>query len=130
MIRQFLTPFIIGLVTFTFILVLHYLFLMMDMFLNRGVDLWIIVRMSSLVLTMLLPLSIPMATLLAALLSYGRLSEDGELIALRSSGCALFQYSLPNFLLALCFSLILVYFNLILELQSKDEFSFFNLKYS
>lgn len=114
MLRQFLSPFGIALVTFTFVLVFHHLFLMMDMFLNRGVDLWIIIRMSSLVLTMLLPLSIPMATLLAALLSYSRLSEDGELIALRSSGCALFQYSLPNFVLALVLSLVLVVFNLIL----------------
>ncbi|MBI2119596.1 MAG: LptF/LptG family permease [Elusimicrobia bacterium] len=128
MIRQFLSPFCIALVTFTFILVLHYLFLMMDMFLNRGVDLWIIMRMSSLVLTMLLPLSIPMATLLAALLTYGRLSEDGELIALRSSGCALFQYSSPNFILALCFSLILVYFNLILVPQATRGFKELHLR--
>jgi len=108
--KEYLPPFGVGLLVFTFLLVLHHLFLMMDLFLNRGVELFIILRMVFLIFLMFLPLSLPMAALLAALISYGRLSEEGELTALRSAGCTLGQYGTPNIIFALLISFFLVFF--------------------
>jgi len=121
-IREFFPPFIIGLAVFTFLLVARQLVLVMDLFLNRGVELGILLKMSGLILPMFLPLSIPMAALLAALLAYGRLSEDGEITALRSAGLSLFRYSWPNLALGLVLSLLLVYFNLNLAPRAAMEF--------
>ncbi len=119
---EFLHPFGIGLLTFTFVLTLHYLFLMMDLFLNRGVSVWLILKMAGLVLPMLCPISLPMAALLASLMAYGRLSEEGELTALRSSGCSLFRYTSANLLFGLFLSLILIYFNLFLAPKATGSF--------
>ncbi len=126
--RQFLPTFLVGLAIFTFLLVINQLFLIMDLFLNRGVALDILLRMVGLILPMFLPLSIPMAALLAALLSYGRLSEEGEITAFRSAGMALFQYSWPNLLFGLAVSALLVYFNLNLAPQAAMEFK--NMHYA
>ena len=122
MLREFLPPFAVGLFIFTLLLVVNQLFLLMDLYLNRGVDLFIILKMVGLVLPMFFPLSIPMAALLAALWSYGRLSEDGEITALKSSGCSLFLYSWPNLALGLALSLTLVYFNMELAPLATMEF--------
>jgi len=120
--KEYLVPFVVGLLVFTFLLVLHHLFLMMDLFLNRGVDLLIILRMVFFIFLMSLPLSLPMASLLAALISYGRLSEEGELTALRSAGCTLAQYASPSIIFALFISFFLVFFNLSLAPRATLEF--------
>jgi lipopolysaccharide export system permease protein len=119
---EFLPPFLVGLLVFTFVLILHHLFMMMDLFLNRGVELLIILRMVGLILPMFLPLSIPMACLLAALIAYGRLSEDNELTAFKSAGCSLPHYSVPNLLFALLLSFGLVFFNLYVAPRSTQAF--------
>jgi len=41
-----------------------------------------------------------MATLLAALMTYSRLSSDSELIALRSCGVSIYRLVLPAFILS------------------------------
>lgn len=120
--KEFFPSFGLSLLLFTFILISHQLFLIMDLFLNRGVGLELILKMTIPILLTFLPLSIPMASLLASIISYGRLSEDGELTALRSAGCALSQYGSPNILLALLFSIFLVYFNLNIVPQATTEF--------
>lgn len=121
-IREFLPPLGVGLLVSTFVLILHQIFLMMDLFLNRGVETGTILKMAGLIIPMFLPISIPMASLFGALISYGRLSEDGELTALRSSGCAHIQYVWPNVFLGLVFSLFLIHFNLNLAPRSTAEF--------
>ncbi len=127
-VKQFLPPFLVGLAIFTFLLVINQLFLIMDLFLNRGVDLGILLRMVWLIFPMFLPLSIPMAALLAALLCYGRLSEEGEITAFRSGGLALIQYCWPNLLLGFLLSLLLIYFNLNLAPEANMEFK--NIHYA
>lgn len=122
MVIEFLPPFGVGLLVFTFVLILHHLFLMMDLFLNRGVDIGVIAHMALLTLPMFFPLSVPMACLLGVLLSYGRLTEDGELTALRSGGCSLWQYGLPILAVAFFFSLGLVFFNLSLVPRASQKF--------
>jgi len=65
--KEILPPFGIGLLVFTFVLTLNHLFDMMDLFLNRGVGLPIILQMVSLFLPMFFPITLPMAVLLAAI---------------------------------------------------------------
>ncbi len=121
-VKEFLSPFCVGLLVFTFLLVLNHVFRMMDMFLNRGVESWTIIKMTFLVLPMFLPMSVPMACLLATLLCYGRFTEDGELTAFRSGGLPLSSYGMPSVWMGLLFSLILVFFNLFVAPLATREF--------
>lgn len=56
-------------------------------------------------------LAFPMATLLAALITYSRLSSDSELIALRSCGVSIYRLVLPAVVLSLIVTGITFVFN-------------------
>ena len=84
-------PFLISLLMITFILFINFLLRAIDRFLGKGLDILIILEYLFLNLAWIIALSIPMAMLLATLATFGRLSEDNEINALRSSGIS-FQY--------------------------------------
>ena len=90
--REMSYPFLISLLMITFILFVNFLLRAIDRFLGKGLDILIILEYLFLNLAWIIALSIPMAMLLATLATFGRLSEDNEINALRSSGISFFQY--------------------------------------
>ena len=69
----------------TFILFVNFLLRAIDRFLGKGLDLITILEYLFLNLAWILALSVPMAVLLATLMTFGRLSEDNEINAMRAS---------------------------------------------
>src|SRR3954470_2381393 len=90
---EFLQNLLLGLVIFTFVLLLDHLFELIDLLLNKGVGLGLTLQLLGLLLPSSLQLTLPMACLLAALLTYGRLSENNEVTAFRASGLAAWSYT-------------------------------------
>lgn len=68
---------------------------------DSGLPLSIAVNVFLLKLPEFIVLAFPMSTLLAALMTYSRLSSDSELIALRSSGISIYRLVLPAVVLSL-----------------------------
>ncbi|MEG1823173.1 MAG: LptF/LptG family permease [Cloacibacillus sp.] len=80
-------PFFFGLIAFTIILVAGgLLFQMADLIIQKGVSLGIVLRLFLYYMPRLVVFTIPMSCLLAALLGFGKLSANSELVALKSSG--------------------------------------------
>lgn len=80
-------PFFFGIMSFTIILVAgSLLFQIADLVIQRGVSLGIVVRLFLYYLPRLMAYTIPMSCLLAALLGFGKLSANSELVALKSAG--------------------------------------------
>src|SRR5262249_17202914 len=71
-------------------------------------------------------LALPMAFLVALLLTLGQLSESGEIMALRSSGFSFAEILWPYFGIALLFSVALLYDN---HKASPEGFHAFRKKY-
>ncbi|MBN1824431.1 MAG: LptF/LptG family permease [Endomicrobiales bacterium] len=109
--REFAETFIFGLAVFSIILLLDQIFQLIDLFLSKGVHILTITKLFVLILPNIFSLTIPMATLLGILLAYGRLSEDNEVTALRSSGVTFFTMTYPILVTMLVLSMFLVYFN-------------------
>ncbi len=65
--------------------------------------------------------ALPMSTLLAALMSYSRLSSDSELIALRSCGVTIFRMVLPAIMLSLVVTGITFAFNELIVPQANYQ---------
>ncbi len=86
-------------------------FEVIDLLINRGVSFAMSVRIFALFFPTVLSLSVPMSILLAALLVFGRLSEDHEITALRASGLSFNQIMWPPMLGAFLLCLILIPFN-------------------
>lgn len=104
--------FLVALLVLTFILLVGNVFSkMFDLVLNRGVD---VLRMMELFLhstPFLFVFTIPMAALVAILLTFGRLSADHEIIALRASGVSIKRIIRPVILVSVVLSLFTLYLN-------------------
>ena len=85
--REIMAPFFFGIMAFTVILVAgSLLFKIADLVIQRGVSIGIVVRLFLYYLPRLVALTIPMSCLLGALLGFGKLSANSELVALKSAG--------------------------------------------
>jgi len=93
--REVVTPFLFGIGVFTFILLTARMLKLVELVVNRGVPLVQIGKLFAYILPAFLEVTVPMALLLAVLLSFGRLSADSEIIALKTSGISLYQMIVP-----------------------------------
>jgi len=94
-----------------FVLLLDKFFDIIDLVFNKGVSVFVVGQMFALFIPTVLPLTIPMAMLLACLVTFGRLSEENELSAVRAAGISLFRVLWIVPLFALIVSIALVPFN-------------------
>lgn len=104
--KELLSPFILGLLIFTFILLTNRILKLMDLVVNKGIGLSEVMKLIVFLLPSFLVLTIPMSILLAILITLGRLSADGELLALKASGVSLYQILVP-FAVLCCFGFLL-----------------------
>ncbi len=104
--REVLTPTLLGLIIFTFILVMGRLPGLTELVVNKGVPLGSILKLFSYLLPTFLSITIPLSFLLGILLAFGRLSADSEFIALKASGISLYSLLMPTLIFALACSLV------------------------
>ncbi|MDR3306698.1 MAG: LptF/LptG family permease [Endomicrobium sp.] len=110
-IKEFLYSFIFGIIVFSFLLILTFVFDLMDLLIEKGVALWAIIKMFTFYFPNVLTLSIPMATLFGALLSYGRLSTDNEVTAVKAAGFGYKTLTMPAIIFVCGISFFLAFFN-------------------
>ncbi len=84
--RQHLVPLLLGFGVVTFVLEMDVLFDYLDLVVNRGVAPGVVLHLFILSLGYIVALSVPCAVLVAVLMTFGRLSQDNEITALRSAG--------------------------------------------
>ena len=106
LLKELLPAFLLGVVGFTFILLTGRILQLTELFVNKGIPLIFILKLLYLLLPSFLVLTIPMATLLAVLITFNRLSSDNEITALKASGVSLYQMIPPVLALALGTTLI------------------------
>jgi lipopolysaccharide export system permease protein len=97
---EMLGPFFVSLVVATFVLFIAKVIELTNMVVSRGVGLDVVGRLLLYVIPYFLAHSIPMATMLAVLLGFMRLSADNEITALKSAGVSMKQLLLPVVALA------------------------------
>ena len=93
--KEILPIFLIGLMIFTFILLMDKILKLIELIVTRGVNISQILMLLLFISPSFLIFTIPMAVLLAILLAFGRLSSDSEITALKASGMSLYQLFLP-----------------------------------
>ncbi|MBO7431817.1 MAG: LptF/LptG family permease [Elusimicrobia bacterium] len=110
-VKEFISSFSFGLMVFSVILLFDQIFQLIDLFLSKGVSLWIIIQLFVLIMPNILSLTIPMAILFGVLLSYGRFSEDNEITVMKATGINYKTLSMPVIVFVFFISLGLIYFN-------------------
>ena len=94
-------PFLIGMVTFTFVLLMGRFLKLAEMVVEKGVPFGDVARMIGYLLPSFWLFTIPMALLLSILLAFGRLSGDSEITAMKSCGISLYGLLPPPLLFSL-----------------------------
>ena len=95
LLRELVPPFFLGVLTFTFLLLMSQVLKLMELIVNKGVDVGTILRLVMYLLPSILVLTVPMSVFLATVVTFGRLSADNELTALKTGGFSLLRLSLP-----------------------------------
>ena len=95
LIREALAPFLIGLLVFTFMLVVPFLIEYAESFISKGVPVQIVLRVMATLLPSALALTIPMSLLLGLLVGFGRLSADREFVAMQACGVSTLRLLRP-----------------------------------
>ena len=99
-IREVLWPLVIGLLVFTFMLIIPFLIEYAESFISKGVPIPVVLRVMATLLPATLSLTIPMSLLLGLLVAFGRLSADREFVALQACGVSLLRLMRPVALLS------------------------------
>lgn len=109
--REILGPALLGLMVFTFLLLVAEIFKMMDLLVNTSVSIWEALEIILCVIPTLLPVTVPMSLLLGVLLGFGRMASDNEIIAIRSSGIRLWRIVWPVIALCAVISAVMIWTN-------------------
>ncbi len=111
LVRQFITAFLFGLVAFTLVFIMIDMVEKLDDFIDANASTETIVEYYVNFAPEIIKLMTPVAMLLAALFVMGRLTNQNELAAIKSSGVSLYRLLIPFVVVALAVSAGSVYFN-------------------
>jgi len=99
-IKTFIGPFVVTFFVTLFVLVMQFLWKYIDDLVGKGLDTLTVSKLLFYMSTTLVPLALPLAILLSAIMTFGNLGESFELVALKSAGISLVRFMRP--LLILC----------------------------
>jgi len=90
---------LLGMGLFALVLVAGSVLQRIDEFIAVGVSPWVILQLTTIILPSYLVYAVPTALLFGVLISLGRMSADGEIVAMRSAGVSLYRMMPPVLLL-------------------------------
>jgi lipopolysaccharide export system permease protein len=93
-----------------FILILQFFWVYIDDLMGKGLGVFVILELLFYVSASLIPLALPLAILLSSLMTFGNLSENNELTALKSSGLSLFHIMRPLMIMVTLIACFTFYF--------------------
>ncbi|TAL40792.1 MAG: LPS export ABC transporter permease LptF, partial [Methylovulum sp.] len=118
LLKEMAASFALGLVTFTFVLLMDQMMRLMDLIINKGAPAWVVLRLIFYILPFSLTVTIPMSVLLAVLATYGRVSSEGEAIVLKTSGLSLYRLMAPAVLFGIVATLATLWISALVQPNS------------
>lgn len=110
MLREFFFSLFLAVCVFSFVLLMGNIFKIIDLIINKGVGLILVLKFLANSFSLLLSFIIPMSMLTACLIFFGRLSSDHEIVAMKASGISFFKITQPFIVLGclICLGLLLL----------------------
>lgn len=127
-IRELITSFLLGLLIFTFTLLMDKIIKLTEMVINKGVPLSSILKLIVYILPSFFSVTIPMAVLLSVLVTFSRLSADSEITALKASGVSLYRLLPPVATLSTICFIFTTY--IMISLLPSGNYAFKNLLFN
>ncbi len=99
--KEMLLPFSINLLFFTFIFFMRTILDITNLIVNYKMSVWLVLLMLIYSMPFFFQYVIPMSVMMAVLLTFLRLSNDNEIIALKAGGVSIYRFLPPVFLFCL-----------------------------
>lgn len=110
--KEFIGPLFLSLGVLSFMMALvGNLKRIADLVINKHVEIVSVIKLFLFMTPYIVTYALPIAALIAVLLSLGRLSSDNEIVAIRAAGINMLNFILPLILIGIILSLTLVIFN-------------------
>jgi lipopolysaccharide export system permease protein len=100
LIREIIPPFFIGLLIYSFVLLMNQVFLLSELFFARGVSFRAVALIFIYLIPAVLAFAVPMSVLMGILAGLSRLSSDSEIVAFRTLGIRNSRILWPVFIFA------------------------------
>jgi len=105
LLKSYAGPFIATFLIALFVLLMQFLWRYIDELVGKGLDTSVIAEFMYLAMVSLIPMALPLAILLASIMTYGNLGEKFELTAIKASGISLQRAMLPLFVVTIIVSI-------------------------
>jgi lipopolysaccharide export system permease protein len=110
-IKEFIPPFFFSLFALTFILLMDQLFRLIDLFVRKGLAITTVLQILVYTLPIIISYTAPMAILVAIVMTFGRMSQDNEILAMKVSGLPFTSIARTPLIITFIFAGFLVVFN-------------------
>lgn len=122
--RTYIGPLLLTFCIAIFVLLMQFLWKYIDDLVGKGLDFWIIGQLLFYASATFVPMALPLAILLASLMTLGNLGEHYELVAAKASGISFRKIMMPLVVLSLFISGVAFYFsNHVLPVANLKMFS-------
>lgn len=111
MLKSFSGPFVATFFISMFVLIMQFLWRMIDDLVGKGLDFAVIAELLLYVAATLVPMALPLAVLLSSIMTFGSLGENYELIALKAAGISLYRIMKPLIILIICLTIFAFIFS-------------------
>jgi len=102
---SFIGPFVLTFFIAVFVLLMQWIWLWVDDLLGKGIEWYVIAEILMYSSANLVPLALPLAVLLASIMTFGNMGEHFELVSFKSAGISLQRLMRPLIVFVLCLSL-------------------------
>ena len=97
--KAYLGPMILTFFIVMFVLLMNFVWRYIDELVGKGLSTGIIIELFTYAMANMIPMGLPLAMLLAAIMTMGNLGENYELLAMKSAGMSLLQITKPLIIL-------------------------------
>jgi lipopolysaccharide export system permease protein len=121
-IKELLVPFFLGIFILTFLILVQQLLRLMELIIEKGVDIFSVGQIFLYVLPSFFLVTIPMAVMLASVMTFNRLSSDNEIIALKSAGIGFYRLMRPTVIFAFLAFILTLFMGILAQPWSSGSF--------
>ena len=105
---QQIAPFLFGIFIIMFIFILDFLYKNLEILIGKGVPIMVSIELLVLSMGWMIVMAVPMAVLIATLISFMRMSSDNEVVAMKTGGMSLIAIARPVMIAGVVLSFLMI----------------------
>lgn len=110
-VRKHALPFVYSFAVIMFVLLMQLAVRLLNKIISKGLEPLVVLELFLIQMGWMIALAVPMAALVATLMTFGSMSEDNEILAIKASGRNLYSLVVPVLSAASVLALLLLFFN-------------------